>query len=110
MFKNLAIAVLLAIILSYSMGSIAHEWFDLHLVVDDHIMDPLGSFVVAAVVGIVLAIVGFCIALSLFGVLAFVVAVVFFGILIAGIGAFWPVLLVGAILYYLLKDKQSPQY
>jgi len=110
MFKNLAIAALLAIILTYSMGNIAHEWFDLHLVIDDHMLNPFGSFVVATLVCIVLTVVGFCLALSVFGVLVFVAAVVFVGILVAGIGAFWPILLIGAVIYYLLKEKQRPQY
>lgn len=110
MFKNLAIAVLLAIILTYSMGNIANEWFDIHLVIDDHLFNPIDSLILATLVCIILTVVGFCLALGVFGVILFVVAMVFAGVLIAGIGVFWPVILLGAVVYLLLRSNGSANY
>ena len=107
MLKNLLIAILVAILLTYSMGYIANDLFDIQVHLDDHLMTPLASMAVLSGVAILLVIVGFIVALSVFGVLFFVFAAIFAGILIVGIGAFWPMLIVLAVVLWLVKDKPA---
>lgn len=105
--KNLMIAILIAILITYSGGQIFSEWFDVSIRMDDHLLTPMESFAGFTIAGVVMVIVGFIIALSVFGVLVFAVFAVFAGILIAGLSAFWPMLLVLAFIIWLVKDKKT---
>ena len=110
MLKNLLIAILVAILLTYSLGYIASDVFDIQLSLDDQLMTPLASMAVFAGVAVLLVIAGFIVAVSVFGVLFFVFAAIFAGILIVGISAFWPMLIVVAIVLWLVKDKPAQHY
>jgi hypothetical protein len=105
--KNLLIAILIAVLLTYSGGQIASEWFDVSIRMDDHLLTPMESFAGFTIAGVVMVIVGFIIALSVFGVVIFAVFAVFAGIIIAGLSAFWPMLLVLAFIIGLVKDKKT---
>jgi hypothetical protein len=105
--KNLLIAILIAVLLTYSGGQIASEWFDVSIRMDDHLLTPMESFAGFTIAGVVMVIVGFIIALSVFGVVIFAVFAVFAGIIIAGLSAFWPMLLVLAFIIWLVKDKKT---
>jgi hypothetical protein len=105
--KNLLIAILIAILLTYCGGQIVSEWFDVSIRMDEHLLTPLESFAGFTLAGVILVIVGFIVAVSVFGVLAFTVFAVFAGILIAGLSAFWPMLLVLAFIIWLVKDKKA---
>jgi hypothetical protein len=87
--KNLLIAILIAVLLTYSGGQIASEWFDVSIRMDDHLLTPMESFAGFTIAGVVMVIVGFIIALSVFGVVIFAVFAVFAGIIIAGLSAIW---------------------
>lgn len=104
--KNLVIAVLLAILIVYSLGCIADSLMGLNIHFDSDLMSPLLSVVVAACIGVMLVLLGFVIAVSIFGVLAFVVGTVFVGVLIAGISVFWPAILLLLIVFWLVRDKK----
>jgi hypothetical protein len=107
--KNLIIAILIAILITYSGGQIFSEWFDVSIRMDDHLLTPMESFAGFTIAGVVMAIVGFIVALSVFGVVVFAVFAVLAGIVIAGLSAFWPMLLVLAFIIWLVKDKK-PAY
>lgn len=110
MLKNLVIAILVAILLTYSMGYIATELFDIRVQLDDHFMTPFSSMAVAAGVAILLVVVGFVIAVSVFSVLFFVFAAIISGVILVGISAFWPMLILLAVVLWLVKDKPSQHY
>jgi hypothetical protein len=59
------------------------------------------------VVVALLVIVGFVVAISVVGAIIFAVCAALVGIFVAGVSAFWPVLLFALIVYYLVKDKHS---
>lgn len=105
--KNLIIAILIAILLTYSGGQIFSEWFDVSIRMDEHILTPMESFAGFTIAGVIMVVIGFIIALSLFGVLAFAFFAVFAGILIAGLSAFWPMILMLAFIIWLVKDKKA---
>jgi hypothetical protein len=108
--KNLALAVIIAILLTYSLGYVASDWFDINVEMDSENVAPLTSLLVFIVLGIVLVLVGFVVALSVFGALAFVALAVVGALLFAGLSAFWPAILVVLLVIWLLKDKRPSSY
>ncbi|MFQ3236679.1 MAG: hypothetical protein ACI9C4_002252 [Paraglaciecola sp.] len=108
--KNLALAVIIAILLTYSLGYIATDWLDINVQMDNESVAPLTSLLVFIVLGIVLVLVGFVLALSIFGALAFVVLVIVGALLFAGLSAFWPAILVVLVVVWLLRDKRPSTY
>lgn len=105
--KNLVIAILIAILITYCFGNIANEWFDITVSLDDEILTPFEALAGATIVGVVLTIVGVVVAVSIFGVLLAATIAVVTAVVIAGISALWPMLLVLAIVVWLVKDKKT---
>jgi uncharacterized BrkB/YihY/UPF0761 family membrane protein len=46
MFKNMILAVLIAIVLTYSLGHLATQWLDLHISFAKHDFEPVASILV----------------------------------------------------------------
>ncbi len=107
--KNLVIAILVAILITYCFGNIAHEWFDISVTLDDEILTPFEALAGVTIAGIVLTVVGVIVAVSLFGVLFAVTIAVVMAVVIAGISALWPMFLVLAAVIWLVKDKKEAQ-
>lgn len=107
--KNLLIAILLAILITYSLGHLADNWLDLSIRMDDELLSPLEAITGITIVGVVLAIVGFVVAVSVLGAVFFAFFAVFVGLLVVGVSVFWPMILVCLIVVWLVKDKQ-PSY
>jgi hypothetical protein len=105
MFKNLILAILIAIVLTMCVGSIATQWLDLRIQIDQHWMEPFMTILFITVVVAILVVVGFAVALSVFGALLFAVCAGLIGLFVAGIGVFWPIILLVIVIYYLVKDK-----
>ncbi|MEP4890393.1 MAG: hypothetical protein ABJV04_10230 [Aliiglaciecola sp.] len=108
--KNFILAVLIAILITYSCGIVANEWFNFSIHFDEHIFGPMESVVGVTAVGAVMAIVGVIVAISVFGALALALFVAFVAMLLAGVTMFWPMLLVIAFIFWLVKDKRQTQY
>ncbi|MFA3792811.1 hypothetical protein AB6T38_17015 [Aliiglaciecola sp. SL4] len=108
--KNFILAVLIAILITYSCGIVANEWFNFSIHFDEHIFGPMESVVGVTVIGAVMAIVGVVVAISVFGALALALFVAFVAMLFAGVTMFWPMLLVIAFIFWLVKDKRQTQY
>jgi hypothetical protein len=107
MLKNLVIAVLLAILLTYTMGYAVSDWYDIRIQFDNQVLEPVTSLLGFGVVAVVLMMIGFLVAVSVVGVVFFAVTAAFIGLFVVGIGAFWPMLLLAAVLIWLLKDKSQ---
>lgn len=105
MIKNLVLAILIAFLLTYSMGHMASEWFDIRIHLDNELIEPITTMAAITVIGMLLVVIGFILAVSVFGVLVFAFIAVFAGLIIAGLSAFWPTLLIVAALIWLVKDK-----
>lgn len=96
--KNLFIAILIGIILLNGLGALADNLFDLHIVMADELLGPLESMLVVSLIAAVLVVVGFVVAVSVFGALAIAATAGIIGIVAAGVGLFWPVLLIAGVI------------
>jgi hypothetical protein len=104
--KNFLIAIVLAVILVNCLGSVIDDWFGMHIVMSDELLSPWENLAALSVIGVLLAVVGFVVAVSVLGTLLLAVGAVFLALLAAGIGAFWPIVVL-AILIYAFKDKSK---
>jgi hypothetical protein len=109
-FKNIILAVLIAIVLTYSLGYLATQWLDLHLSFADHDFEPIASIIALTGIVAILVVVGFIIAFSLFAAIAFVLVALGIGLFVAGLSVFWPVILFTLVIFLLVRDKESPVY
>ena len=110
MFRNIILAVLIAIVLTYSFGHIATHWLDLHLTFADYEVEPIISVLALTGVVAILVVVGFIIAFSVFAAIAFVLIAAGIGLFVAGLSVFWPVILFTLVIFLLVRDKQTPAY
>lgn len=108
--KNFVIAVLIAILITYTCGHIFDEWFDISIRMDDELLSPFAAMAGMTLAGVILVVVGFVIAFSVFGVLLFVAMAVFVGLLIAGLSVFWPMIVLLLLVAWLVKDKKPAHY
>lgn len=104
--KNFLIAIVLAVILVNCLGSVIDDWFGMHIVMSDELLSPWENLAALSVIGVLLAVVGFVVAVSVLGTLLLAAGAVFLALLAAGIGAFWAIVVL-AILIYAFKDKSK---
>ena len=110
MFRNIILAVLIAIVLTYSFGHLATQWLDLHLTFAEYDVEPFTSILALTAIVAVLVVVGFIIAFSIFAAIACVLIAAAIGLFVAGLSVFWPVILFTLVIFLLVKDKQAPAY
>lgn len=108
--KNFVLAILIAVLIAYSFGLVADEWFNLSIHLDDHALGPIESLAGITLVGVIMAIVGVVVAVSIFGALALGLIAAIIAIVVAGLSVFWPMILVVAFIIWLVKDKRPAQY
>lgn len=106
MFKNIMLAVLIAMVLTYSLGHLVTQWLDLHISLAQHNIEPITSIVALTGVVAILVVVGFIIAFSLFAAIAFAFIAAGIGLFVAGLSVFWPVILFTLVIFLLVRDKQ----
>ena len=107
MFKNIMLAVLIAMVLTYSLGHLVTQWLDLHISFAKHDVEPITSIIALTGVVAVLVVVGFIIAFSLFAAIAFAIIAAGMGLFVAGLSVFWPVILFTLVIFLLVRDKQT---
>ena len=107
--KNFLIALVIAIILVNCLGSLVDSWLDMHLIMSDELLSPWENVAVLSLVGVVLAIVGFVVAVSVMGTILLALGAGFLALLVVGVSAFWPIILI-AIALYALKNRNSAAY
>jgi small-conductance mechanosensitive channel len=110
MFKNIFLAILIAIVLTYSLGHLATQWLDLHVSLAEHDFEPFTSILVLTGIVAILVVVGFIIAFSIFAAIVFAFIVAGIGLFFAGLSVFWPVFLFIIVIFILVRDKQIPAY
>ncbi|GGF58782.1 hypothetical protein [Alteromonas lipolytica] len=97
--KNFILAILIAIVLTKVLGGVASDWFDLHLVMGDELVSGTLEWIIMAGVVVLLVVIGFVVAMSIAAALGIAAVAILGSLVFAGIGIFWPVLLiVGAVL------------
>jgi hypothetical protein len=110
MFKNMILAVLITIVLTYSLGHLATQWLDLHIsfVKDD--FEPIASTLVLTGIVAIMVVMGCIVAFSIFAAIAFVLVTLCIGLFVTGISVFWPIILVTLVVFLLVKNKQTVVY
>ena len=106
--KNFLVAVVLAIVLINCFGSVMTDWFGVHLMMSDELLGPWETLATLSVVGVVLVAVGFIVAISVLGTLLLIVGAACLALFVVGVGALWPIIVVG-ILLYIFKDRRERQ-
>ena len=104
------LAVLIAMVLTYSLGHLVTQWLDLHISLAQHNIEPITSIVALTGVVAILVVVGFIIAFSLFAAIAFAFIAAGIGLFVAGLSVFWPVVLFTLVIFLLVRDKQISAY
>jgi len=104
--KNFLIALVLAIILVNCLGNVVDDFFGINIVMSDELLSPWENVAVLSVIGVVLAVVGFVVAISVIGTLFIGVGVALLALFVAGVGAFWPIIVVGIVVYTFSRKKQ----
>ncbi len=110
MFKNMSLAVLIAIVLTYSLGHLATQWLDLHISFAKHDFEPVASILVLTGIVAIMVAMGFIVAFSIFAAIAFVLVTLCIGLFVAGLSVFWPIILVTLVIFLLVRDKQTVVY
>ncbi|MEP1552502.1 MAG: hypothetical protein ABJJ44_06610 [Paraglaciecola sp.] len=110
MLKNLFLAVLIAGVLTYCFGHVVTEWFDLHLVLSDYEVEPFTSIIAATAIVALLVFIGFIVAFSVIAAMVLIFVACAIGLFVAGLGMFWPVILISIVIYLLVREKPSPAY
>jgi hypothetical protein len=105
--KNLALAVLIAILVTYSLGYAASDLLDIRLQLDSDFVEPVTSLILLVIVGVVLVMIGFAVALSFVAAIGFTLFAILGALVFAGLSSIWPILLGALIIIWLLKDKKS---
>ncbi|MEM5497591.1 hypothetical protein WNY77_09325 [Paraglaciecola mesophila] len=105
--KNLALAVLIAILITYSLGYAASDLLDIRLQLDSDFVEPVTSLILLVIVGVVLVMIGFAVALSVVAAIGFTIFAILGALVFAGLSSIWPILLGAIIIIWLLKDKKS---
>lgn len=110
MFKNIILAVLIGIVLTYSLGHVATQWLDLHFLFAEHNFEPITSILLLTGIVAILIVVGFVIAFSIFAAIAFALMAAGIGLFVAGLSVFWPIILFTLVIFLLVRDKQTPAF
>lgn len=105
--KNFILAVLIAIVLTKVIGGVASDWFDMHLVMGDELVSGTLEWLIMAGVAVFLVIIGFVVAMSIAAALGIAAVTVLGALIFAGIGVFWPVLLIIAIVMLVSKSNRA---
>ncbi|GFD87508.1 hypothetical protein KUL150_35670 [Alteromonas sp. KUL150] len=107
--KNFLIALVIAIVLMNCLGSLVDSWLGMHLIMSDELLSPWENVAVLSLIGVALAIVGFVVAVSVIGTILLALGAGFLALLVMGVSAFWPIILI-VIALYALKNRNSAAY
>lgn len=105
--KNFILAILIAIVLTKLLGGMASDWFDLHLVMGDELVSGTLEWLIMAGIAVLLVAIGFVVAMSIAAALGIAAIAVLGALVFAGIGAFWPVLLIIGIVMLVGRSNRA---
>ena len=110
MFKNIILAVMVAIIVTYSLGHLTAQWLDLHVLFTKSDFEPISTILLFTVIVAIVMTVGLFVAFSIFSVIIFAFMVTCIGLFVAGLSVFWPAILFVLVVFLLVSDKQTPAH
>ncbi|GGW91758.1 hypothetical protein [Alteromonas halophila] len=106
--KKILIAIVLAVVIVNCFSALADSMTGINIVMADELLSPLEGILVISVLAAVFAVVGFVVAVSLFGALLIAGVAGILALVVAGVSVFWPVLLVAGALLLIKRTQQSP--
>lgn len=106
-FKSLCLAIFATIFLTYVLGVSFIELLDVDIYMGEQVIEPLKAISVSALVVVLLVLVAFAIAMSVFGSIIFVAMLVLGGGAMLLVGVFWPVFLIAGVIWLLARDKRT---
>jgi hypothetical protein len=109
-FKSLLLAILASIFLTYVFGTSFLALFDVNVIVDGEMIEPLKAITASALVTVILVVVALAIVLSVFGSIIFATMIILGCAVMVAIGVFWPVFLAALVIWLISRDKQSKHY
>jgi len=113
-FKSLFIAIVATFLLTYLLGASFLELFGIDAINDvnmkEKLIEPLKAISLSALVAILVAAVVLTIVLGVFGAVIFAVLLVVGAIFMLMLGAFWPICLVGFIIWLMVRDNKAEAY
>jgi|TARA_R110001583_G_scaffold104908_1_gene252315 hypothetical protein len=104
-FKSLCLAIFATIFLTYVLGVSFIELLDVDIYMGEQVIEPLKAISVSALVVVLLVLVAFAIAMSVFGSIIFIAMLVLGGGAMLLVGVFWPVFLIAGVIWLLARDK-----
>ncbi|WP_088330177.1 hypothetical protein [Lacimicrobium sp. SS2-24] len=107
--KKLLLVLLIAAVMVMSLGTVLEALSGISVYLGDTLLAPAQTLFGAILVGTVFVLLGALLAISVFSVICIVLASVFVALLVAGIGAAWPVLLIALVAYLIIRDKKTVQ-
>lgn len=104
------LAIVASIFLTYVFGASFLALFDVNVLVDGELIEPLKAVTVSALVVVILVIVALAIILSVFGSIIFASMIILGCVVMVAIGVFWPILLAATVIWLMCRDKHSKHY
>ncbi|GGD72939.1 hypothetical protein [Lacimicrobium alkaliphilum] len=108
--KTFFLVLLIAAAMVMSIGAILDAVTGLSFYFGETLLNPIQASIGAIVAGAVFILLGSLLAISLIGVICVVLASVFIALLVAGVSAMWPALLLVLVIYLLVRDKKTARY
>ena len=105
-FKSLCLAIFATIFLTYVLGVSFIELLDVDIYMGEQVIEPLKAISVSALLVVLLVLVAFAIAMSVFGSIIFIAMLVLGGGVMLLVGVFWPVFLIAGVIWLLTRDKR----
>lgn len=94
--KNFFLAVAIALLLASGLGAAIWEWMDINIYFSDELLSPFDNLMLFLALAVLFVIVGFIIAISMFGAVVIGLVAAAAALVTLGLSVFWPVLVVVA--------------
>ncbi|MBD3586899.1 hypothetical protein HHX48_14225 [Salinimonas sp. HHU 13199] len=92
--KNFFLAVAIALLLASGLGAAIWEWMDINIYFSDELLSPFDNLILFLALAVLFVIVGFIIAISMFGAIVIGLVAAAAALFTLGLSVFWPVLVV----------------
>ncbi|WOH37102.1 hypothetical protein RI844_17295 [Thalassotalea fonticola] len=104
-FKSLLLAIIATLMLTYAFGISLIELFNVSFYMGHQEVEPLKVISLSAIVAILLVFAALAIVLSVFGTIIFSILLVCGGVLMVGVGVFWPIILIAVLIWACTRQK-----
>lgn len=109
-FKALIIAILVTLFITYFLGTSILDFIEYGTLSHASWLESMKTINLSALATLsIIVLVSFAL-LTVFGTIILLVALCLGAIILFMLGAFWPLILIACVLYYLCRDKRDDDY